>query len=88
MRRELGCHIVIDPEIHHGEITFRGTRIPIAFVLEDGGRVGAPTASRARIHVARLAERWPHCLTASRAVRILGDVAGTTTCVTGIRVTE
>lgn len=35
MRRELGRHIVIDPEIHHGEITFRGTRIPVASVLED-----------------------------------------------------
>lgn len=35
MRRELGEHIVIDSEIHHGDITFRGTRIPVAFVLED-----------------------------------------------------
>jgi uncharacterized protein (DUF433 family) len=35
MRRELGRHIVIDSEIHHGEITFRGTRIPVAFVLDD-----------------------------------------------------
>jgi uncharacterized protein (DUF433 family) len=35
MRRELGRHIVIDSEIHPGEITFRGTRIPVAFVLED-----------------------------------------------------
>jgi uncharacterized protein (DUF433 family) len=35
MRRELGRHIVVDSEIHHGEITFRGTRIPVASVLED-----------------------------------------------------
>jgi uncharacterized protein (DUF433 family) len=35
MRRELGRYIVIDPEIHHGDITFRGTRIPVAFVLDD-----------------------------------------------------
>jgi uncharacterized protein (DUF433 family) len=35
MRRELGRYIVVDPEIHHGEITFRGTRIPVSFVLED-----------------------------------------------------
>jgi uncharacterized protein (DUF433 family) len=35
MRRELGRHVVIDPEIHHGDITFRGTRIPVASVLED-----------------------------------------------------
>lgn len=35
MRRELGRHIGIDSEIHHGEITFRGTRIPVASVLDD-----------------------------------------------------
>ena len=35
MRRELGRHIVVDSEIHHGAITFRGTRIPVAFVLDD-----------------------------------------------------
>jgi uncharacterized protein (DUF433 family) len=35
MRRELGRHIVVDSEIHHGEITFRGTRIPVASVLDD-----------------------------------------------------
>jgi uncharacterized protein (DUF433 family) len=35
MRRELGRHIVIDSEIHHGAVTFRGTRIPVAFVLDD-----------------------------------------------------
>jgi uncharacterized protein (DUF433 family) len=35
MRREPGRHVVIDPEIHHGEITFRGTRVPVASVLDD-----------------------------------------------------
>jgi uncharacterized protein (DUF433 family) len=35
MRRELGEHLVVDPEIHHGEITFRGTRIPVTSVLDD-----------------------------------------------------
>jgi uncharacterized protein (DUF433 family) len=35
MRRELGRHIVVDSEIHHGAITFRGTRIPVAIVLDD-----------------------------------------------------
>jgi uncharacterized protein (DUF433 family) len=35
MRRELGRHIVVDPEIHHGEVTFRGTRIPVASILDD-----------------------------------------------------
>jgi uncharacterized protein (DUF433 family) len=35
MRRELGEYLVVDTEIHHGEITFRGTRIPVASILED-----------------------------------------------------
>jgi uncharacterized protein (DUF433 family) len=35
MRREIGDHLVVDSEIHHGAITFRGTRIPVAFVLDD-----------------------------------------------------
>ncbi|HZO26334.1 MAG TPA: DUF433 domain-containing protein [Chloroflexota bacterium] len=35
MRREIGRHLVIDSEIHHGEITFRDTRIPVASVLDD-----------------------------------------------------
>jgi uncharacterized protein (DUF433 family) len=32
---ELGEHIVADPEICHGKVTFRGTRIFVADVLED-----------------------------------------------------
>jgi uncharacterized protein (DUF433 family) len=35
VRRELGKHLVIDPDIHHGDITFRGTRILVADVLDD-----------------------------------------------------
>jgi uncharacterized protein (DUF433 family) len=35
MRREIGRYLVIDTEIHHGELTFRGTRIPVASVLDD-----------------------------------------------------
>ena len=35
MRRELGEHVVVDSEVHHGDITFRGTRIPVASVLDD-----------------------------------------------------
>ncbi len=34
MRRELGKYIVADPEICHGQLTFRGTRILVANVLE------------------------------------------------------
>jgi len=32
-RTELGQHIVADPEICHGQLTFRGTRILVADVL-------------------------------------------------------
>ena len=32
-RRELGQHIVIDPEICHGKPTFKGTRIMVRDVL-------------------------------------------------------
>lgn len=32
-RTEIGKHIVIDPEICHGQITFIGTRIPIDTIL-------------------------------------------------------
>ena len=34
-RVELGGHIVADPRICHGRLTFRGTRIFVADVLED-----------------------------------------------------
>ena len=30
----LGRHVVVDPRICHGELTFRGTRILVADVLE------------------------------------------------------
>ncbi len=32
-RVEIGNYLVIDPEICHGQITFRGTRIPVDTVL-------------------------------------------------------
>ena len=31
---DVGEHIVIDPEIVHGRMTFRGTRVPVDLVLE------------------------------------------------------
>jgi uncharacterized protein (DUF433 family) len=31
---DVGEHIVIDPEIMHGRMTFRGTRVPVDLVLE------------------------------------------------------
>ncbi len=30
---DVGEHIVIDPEIMHGQMTFRGTRVPVDMVL-------------------------------------------------------
>ncbi len=30
---DVGEHIVIDPEIMHGRLTFKGTRVPVSMVL-------------------------------------------------------
>jgi uncharacterized protein (DUF433 family) len=37
---DVGEHLVIDPEIMHGRLTFRGTRVPVSTVLAAlaGGR--------------------------------------------------
>ncbi len=32
-RIEIGQYLVKDPEIYHGELTFRGTRVPVDVVL-------------------------------------------------------
>lgn len=32
-RREVGKFLVMDPEICHGQLTFKGTRVPVATVL-------------------------------------------------------
>jgi len=32
-RVEIGSYLVIDPEIGHGKMTFRGTRVPVDTVL-------------------------------------------------------
>jgi len=32
-RIEVGTHLVIDPEICHGQMTFKGTRVPVDTVL-------------------------------------------------------
>jgi uncharacterized protein (DUF433 family) len=32
-RIEVGQHLVSDPEVYHGELTFDGTRIPVKTVL-------------------------------------------------------
>ncbi|MEW5985661.1 MAG: DUF433 domain-containing protein [Chloroflexota bacterium] len=33
LKREIGNYLVIDPEICHGQITFKGTRIPVDTAL-------------------------------------------------------
>lgn len=32
-RREVGKFLVMDPEICHGQLTFKGTRVPVSTVL-------------------------------------------------------
>jgi len=32
-RLEIGRYLVRDPEIYHGELTFKGTRVPVSVVL-------------------------------------------------------
>lgn len=32
-RTEVGTHLVLDPEICHGQMTFKGTRVPVDTVL-------------------------------------------------------
>jgi len=31
--KEIGQHLVVDPEVCHGKLTFKGTRIPVSTVL-------------------------------------------------------
>lgn len=31
---DIGQHLTIDPEIMHGALTFKGTRVPVSMVLE------------------------------------------------------
>jgi hypothetical protein len=61
MRVELGRHIVSDPEICHGQPTFKGTRIMVWQVLDDvaNGRSWefiCNTRWRRRIPLAAVAE--------------------------------
>lgn len=32
-RKEVGKYLVSDPEVYHGELTFKGTRIPVETIL-------------------------------------------------------
>lgn len=66
MVRSYGRHIVADPKICHGKVTFRGTRIFVADVLDDvakgrpweaisarwGGKVSSEAISEA-VRIAR-----------------------------------
>ena len=38
MRIEVGSYMLIDPEICHGQMTFKGTRIPVDTVLTFVGK--------------------------------------------------
>jgi hypothetical protein len=38
MKIEVGSYMVIDPEIYHGQMTFKGTRIPVDTVLTFVGK--------------------------------------------------
>jgi len=29
----IGCYLISDPEVYHGELTFKGTRIPVRTIL-------------------------------------------------------
>lgn len=59
-RKELGQYVVADPEICHGQLTFKGTRIMVKSVLEmlakgwDWDRISA--AYDGRINHAAIAE--------------------------------
>jgi len=32
-RTEIGEHLVVDPKVCHGKLTFKGTRVPVSTVL-------------------------------------------------------
>ncbi|MCI0692088.1 DUF433 domain-containing protein [candidate division KSB1 bacterium] len=49
-RLEIGQHLVRDPEIYHGELTFRGTRVPVSVVLAYAAK---------GMSVTRLRRNWP-----------------------------
>jgi uncharacterized protein (DUF433 family) len=36
--REVGKHLVIDPRVCHGQLTFKGTRVPVETILNRLGR--------------------------------------------------
>jgi len=49
-RLEIGEYLVRDPEIYHGELTFKGTRVPVRVVLAYAAQGMSP---------ARLRRNWP-----------------------------
>jgi uncharacterized protein (DUF433 family) len=46
-RVEIGRYLVSDPEVYHGEVTFKGTRIPVKTILTFV-RLGDPLPDLAR----------------------------------------
>ncbi len=49
-RTEIGAYLIVDPDICHGQLTFRGTRIPVDVVL---------TYLRKGYSVEQLLRSWP-----------------------------
>jgi uncharacterized protein (DUF433 family) len=49
-RIEIGEHLVRDPEIYHGELTFKGTRVPVSVVL---------AYAATGMGMSRLRRNWP-----------------------------
>jgi uncharacterized protein (DUF433 family) len=45
-RVEIGRYLVRDPEIYHGELTFKGTRVPVSVVLAYAAKGMSPTQLR------------------------------------------
>lgn len=63
---DVGQHLVIDPEIAHGRLTFKGTRVPVSMVLAYLA-TGDP--------VAEITRQWPQIPRAAvaEAIRLACD---------------
>ncbi len=49
---EIGEHLVIDPRVCHGKMTFKGTRLPVETVLS--------LLTKKRRSLAYVLKSWPH----------------------------
>ena len=72
---EVGEHLIIDPRVCHGKLTFRGTRLPVQTVLT--------TLGKKRRSIDYVLKSWPHlkreaieeaiCLAAAAWAELLED---------------